>query len=62
MKAVIWTDVLQAIIMFVGMLAGIIQGKSIFRQLAAYLLRIIRFLNVSSYFLTEAKVIDNFMQ
>ena len=26
MKAVIWTDVLQTVIMFVGMLAGIIQG------------------------------------
>jgi Na+/proline symporter len=26
MKAVIWTDVLQAIVIFVGLLAAIIQG------------------------------------
>jgi hypothetical protein len=33
MKAVIWTDVLQALIMFVGLLAAIIQGcKKIFNN------------------------------
>jgi Na+/proline symporter len=26
MKAVIWTDVLQALVMFVGLLSAIIQG------------------------------------
>jgi len=26
MKAVIWTDVIQAVVMFVGLLAALIQG------------------------------------
>jgi Na+/proline symporter len=33
MKAVIWTDVLQALVMFVGLLSAIIQGcKWIFKR------------------------------
>ena len=26
MKAIIWTDVLQALVMFIGLFAGLIQG------------------------------------
>ncbi len=31
MKAVMWTDVFQTIIMFVGLLASVIQGRSVDR-------------------------------
>jgi hypothetical protein len=33
MKAVIWTDVLQAIVILIGLLAAIIQGKRMIKKI-----------------------------
>ena len=33
MKAVIWTDVLQAIVIVVGLLAAIIQGRRVIKEM-----------------------------
>ena len=36
MKAVIWTDVLQAVVILVGLLAAIIQGLIIINQIVIF--------------------------